>query len=207
LPKATNIYSIYVGVKSLRVVKPKGVKALLTVHGPSGRQALIAISPVPAGFNPANLLDQIRTTLSLHHSQLVVHSVSVTARGFSVVTGLVVSGDDISHILEATRVAFLAVTKADAALPSSTSYLKLVDVLYIMNDRAITSDGVLLLTPGLRTLLLSRDLFRLSMTWRQLSVILPLHIWIRYWWLLAMQYGPANMGPMDVIDHYIRLGS
>jgi hypothetical protein len=32
---------------------------------------------------------------------------------------------------------------ADAVLPSSTSYLKLVDVPYIMNDKAITSDGVL----------------------------------------------------------------
>jgi hypothetical protein len=123
--------------------KPKGAKALSTVHGPSRRQVLIAISPVPVGFNPANLLDPIHTTLSLHHSQLVVHSVSVTARGFSVATGLVVLWDNISHILEAMRVAFPAATNADAALPSSMSYLKLVDVPYIMNNKAITSDGIL----------------------------------------------------------------
>jgi hypothetical protein len=123
--------------------KPKGAKAPSTVHGPSRRQILIAVSPVPVGFNPANLLDQIRTTLGLHHSQLVVHSVSLTSGGFSVVTGLVASGDDVSHILEATRVVFPAATSADAALPSSTSYLKLVDVPYVMNNKAIMPDGVL----------------------------------------------------------------
>jgi hypothetical protein len=118
--------------------KQKGAKAPSTVHGPSRQQVFIAISPVPAGFNHANLLDQIHITLGLHHSQLVVHSVSVTAGGFSVA-----SGDNVSHILEATRVVFPAVTSADAVLPSSTSYLKLVDVPYIMNDKAIMADGVL----------------------------------------------------------------
>jgi hypothetical protein len=115
----------------------KGAKAL------SRRQVLIAVSPVPTGFNPANLLDQICTTLDLYHSQLVVHSVSVTPGGFSVVTGSVASGNDISHIWEAMRVVFPMATSADAALPSSTSYLKLMDVPYVMNDKAITSDGVL----------------------------------------------------------------
>jgi hypothetical protein len=123
--------------------KPKGVKAPSTIHGPSRRQVLIAISPVPARFNPANLLDQIHTAWGLHDSQLVVHSVSVTAGGFLVVTSSVASGDDVSHILEAMRVAFPAVTNADAALPSSMSYLKLVDVPYVMNDKAIMSDGIL----------------------------------------------------------------
>jgi hypothetical protein len=123
--------------------KLKGVKASLTVHRPSRRQVLITISPVPVGFNPANLLDHIHTTLGLHHSQLVVHSVSASAGGFLVATGSVASGDNVSHILEATRVVFPAAMKADAALPSSTSYLKLVDMLYIMNNKDVTPDGIL----------------------------------------------------------------
>ena len=126
-------------------VKPKRKppKASATVHGPSCRQVLVSVHPPVVGVNPADFLDRVRLTLSLHHSRLEVESASVHRDGFAVVTTQVASDEDLQFFKEAARVAFPTSTRVDATLPSSTSYLKLVDVPFTVNDTAITPDQVL----------------------------------------------------------------
>jgi hypothetical protein len=118
-------------------------KAPSTVHGPSRRQVLVKVSPILAAFNPADLLDQVRLKLTMHHSKLVAQSVSPAYGGFSIATDLVASEDELRFIREGVRSAFPGATSTTTELPSSTSYLKLVNVPITANDRLITPEIVL----------------------------------------------------------------
>jgi hypothetical protein len=121
--------------------RPK--KAPSTVHGPSRRQVLVKVSPILVAFNPADLLDQVRPKLATHCSKLVAQSVSPAYGGFSIATDLVASEDELRFIREGVRSAFPGATSTTTELPSSTSYLKLVDVPITANDRLITPEIVL----------------------------------------------------------------
>jgi hypothetical protein len=78
--------------------RPK--KAPSTVHWPLWCQVLIKVSPIPAAFNPADLLDQVCLKLTTHHSKLVAQSVSPAYGGFSIATDLVASEDELHFIRE-----------------------------------------------------------------------------------------------------------
>jgi hypothetical protein len=84
-----------------------------------------------------------RSQLALHHSSLVVESAVVSRDGYSVVTSTVASDSDLLQIRGAARMCHPDVEHIDAALPTSTSYLKLVDVpFFTVGDARITPDGV-----------------------------------------------------------------
>nr|BAB32466.1 Gag-like protein [Tricholoma matsutake] len=65
------------------------------------------------------------------------------AGNLSVATDVVASDEDLRCFKEAAHKAFPYALQIDAALPTSMSYLKLVDVPYIANDKAITPDVVI----------------------------------------------------------------
>jgi hypothetical protein len=67
----------------------------------------------------------------------------VTQQGFAVTTMSVASEEELQYFHGATRLTFPSVTLCDAALPTSMSYLKLADVLFTLNDRAISLEAVL----------------------------------------------------------------
>jgi hypothetical protein len=79
----------------------------------------------------------------LHHSKLVVHSVSAEPpNGFILSTDIPASASDLLLIHQAAKLEWPSAELVDAALSTSMSYLKLVDVLYLINDVAITLDIV-----------------------------------------------------------------
>ena len=124
-----------------RKQKPK--KASATVHGPSRRQVLITMQPPPvAGVDPSSLLTEVKRTLSLHHSTLEAQSVSEAYGGFSVAMDRVATDAELGFIREGTRAAFPSATRVEAALPSSTSYIKLVDVPYFIGENTVITPEV-----------------------------------------------------------------
>ena len=108
--------------------RPK--RATPTVHGPSRRQVLLTVEPASlvSTTGPDAVLSGMRTKLSEHHSRLEVQSMSQAYGGFAVVTDRVASEDEVRFIREGALLALPGAAKITAALPSSTSYLKLVDV-------------------------------------------------------------------------------
>ena len=108
--------------------RPK--KATPTVHGPSRRQVLLTVEPASLVLTtgPDAVLSGMRTKLSEYHSRLEVQLMSQAYGGFAVVTDRVVSEDEVRFIREGALLALPGTAKITAALPSSTSYLKLVDV-------------------------------------------------------------------------------
>jgi hypothetical protein len=75
--------------------------------------------------------------LALHHSTLVLESATTTRNGYA--TSTVASESDILHIKAAAKDVFYRASYVDAALPSSTSYLKLVDVPYLHFDKPVVT--------------------------------------------------------------------
>ena len=127
--------------------KPKPRKAPSTVHGLSRRQVLIKVSPIPEAFNPVDLLDQVRLKLAFHRSTLVAQTVSAAYGGFAVATDRVASEEELRFVREGVRSAFPEAQSTATELPSSTSYLKLVDVPYTADDKAITPEMQFLAPP------------------------------------------------------------
>jgi hypothetical protein len=122
----------------------KAPRASATVHGLSRRQVLITIHPAQGTPNPEHRLKTIRTQLALHHSLLVVESAVVSHNGYSVVTSTVASDSDLLQVRGMARMCHPDADHVDAALPTSTSYLKLVDVpFFTVGDMCITSEGVM----------------------------------------------------------------
>jgi hypothetical protein len=116
----------------------------VTVHGPSRRQVLVTIRPAQGTPNPKHLLRTIRTQLALHHSSLVVESVVVSCDGYSIITSTVTSDSDLLQVQGVARMCHPDADHVDAALPTSTSYLKLVDVpFFTIGDTRITPDRVM----------------------------------------------------------------
>jgi hypothetical protein len=122
----------------------KAPRASATVHGPSRRQVLVTIRPAQGTPNPEHLLRTIWTQLALHHSSLVVESAVVSCNGYSVVTSTVASDSDLLQVWGAARMCHPDADHVDAALPTSTSYLKLVDVPFFTVGDAHHSRGVML---------------------------------------------------------------
>jgi hypothetical protein len=109
--------------------KAKPNKAPSTVHGPSRRQVLINLIPAPLVLDDTySVLVRIHTKLTQHHSALVAQSVSLAYGGFSISTDRVASDAEIGAIRDGVRDAYPTATRVKAALLTSTSYLKLVDV-------------------------------------------------------------------------------
>jgi hypothetical protein len=123
--------------------KPRSKKASSTVHGPSRRQILVKASPIPDAFNPGDLLDQVRSKLALHRSRLVAQSVSLAYGGFSIATDVVASEDELRFVREGVRAALPGASSTATELPSSTSYLKLVDVPLTAGDKMITPEIII----------------------------------------------------------------
>jgi hypothetical protein len=109
----------------------KKPKASATVHGPSRRQVLITVGPPAVNPNCGALLERICTQLALHHSTLVVESATITRDGFAVSTGGVATESDLLRVREGARLAFPECSHVNAALLSSTSFLKLSDVPFL----------------------------------------------------------------------------
>jgi hypothetical protein len=102
------------------------------------------IRPTQGTPNPEHLLKMTRSQLALHHSSLVVESAVVSRDGYSVVTSTVASHSDLFQIRDAARMCHPDADHVDAALPTSTSYLKLVDVpFFTVGDARITPEGVM----------------------------------------------------------------
>jgi hypothetical protein len=123
----------------------KAPRASATVHGPSRRQVLVTIRPAQGTPNPEHLLKIVRSQLTLHHSSLVVESAVVSRDGYSVVMSTVASDSDLLQIRGVARICHPDADHVNAALPTSTLYLKLVNVpFFTVGDTRITPDGVML---------------------------------------------------------------
>jgi hypothetical protein len=123
--------------------KAKPNKAPSTVHGPSRRQVLVNLVPAPSVLDDTySVLVRIRTKLTQHHSALVAQSVSLAYGGFSISTDCVASDTEIGAIRDGVREAYPAATRVEAALPTSTSYLKLVDVPRRIGESDVTPEMV-----------------------------------------------------------------
>jgi hypothetical protein len=64
-----------------------------------------------------------------------------TSQGFAITTTSVVSEEELQHFRGATRLTYPSVMLCNAALP--TSFLKLADVPFTLNDHAISPEAVL----------------------------------------------------------------
>jgi hypothetical protein len=72
--------------------KPKPPKEPPTVHGPSCRQVVLWATPFQADTDSNKLLERVRLQLALHHSKLVVYSVSAEpSNGFVLATDVLAS--------------------------------------------------------------------------------------------------------------------
>jgi hypothetical protein len=113
------------------------------VHGPSRRQVLVRIDLAPGALNDTySILVRIRTKLTQHHSALITQSVSLAYGGFSISTDRVANDTEIGAIREGVRDAYPSATRVEAALPTSTSYLKLVDVPCRIGESDVTPEMV-----------------------------------------------------------------
>ena len=74
---------------------------------------------------------------------LVAESISSAYGGVSVATDRVGSKQEVLHIRDGVRAMFPEHSAISAAVPTSTSYLKLVDVPFLANDECITPKIVL----------------------------------------------------------------
>jgi hypothetical protein len=109
----------------------KKPKASATVHGPSSRQVLITVGPPAVNPNCGALLEHIRTQLPSTTLSLVVESATITRDGFAISTAGVATESDLLRVREGARLALPECSHVDAALPSSTSFLKLSDVPFL----------------------------------------------------------------------------
>jgi hypothetical protein len=124
--------------------KAKPNKAPSTVHGPSRCQVLVNIVPALLVLDNTYLvLVRIRTKLTQHHLALVAQSVSLAYGGFSVSTDRVASDMEISAIRDGVCEAYPTATRVEAALPTSTSYLKLVNVPCRIGKSNVTPEMVI----------------------------------------------------------------
>jgi hypothetical protein len=122
----------------------KAPRVSATVHGPSRRQVLVMIYPAQSTPSSKHPLRTIHSQLMLHHSLLVVESAVVSRNGYSVITSSVATNSNLLHFREAARLVHPDADHVDAVLPMSTSYLKLVNVLFFtVGDVHIISDGVM----------------------------------------------------------------
>jgi hypothetical protein len=138
--------------------RPTKAKPLSTVHGPSCRRILLTVDPLPVNLNNGDVLDKIRATLLTHHSKLVVESVVSEREGLVAWSSNVADQNDLGLIKAALRIAALLATSVGAALSTSTSYVKLIDVPYLVRDAPITPKDVLdaIAKAGLRDLVVCK---------------------------------------------------
>jgi hypothetical protein len=138
--------------------RPTKAKPLSTVHGPSRRRILLTIDPLPVSLNNGDVLDNIRAALRTHHSKLVVESVVSKRDGLVAWSSNVADQHDLGLIKAALRTSAPLATSLGAALSTSTSYLKLIDVPYLIRDAPITPKDVLdaIAKAGLRDLVESK---------------------------------------------------
>jgi hypothetical protein len=108
---------------------------------------LIASELFPeGGINPSELLEVIRRLLSMCRSKLSAQSVSTAYGGYSIATDGVATSDDLQYIVQGATVVFPTECTVSADLPTSMSYLKLVDVLYfwpVATTTPVTVEAVL----------------------------------------------------------------
>jgi hypothetical protein len=123
--------------------RPAKAKPSSTVHGPSRRRVLLVVDPLPVNLNPADILDGVRLSLRTNHSKLVVESVSQEREGLVALCSSVADQHDLGCFKAALRRLAPLAMSVFAALPSSTSYMKLVDVPYLMNDQPIVPTTIL----------------------------------------------------------------
>jgi hypothetical protein len=94
--------------------KPKGPP---TVHGLSRWQVILWAKPFQADTDSDQLLDQVHSYLTLHHSKLVVHSVLIEPpNGFVLSTDVPASDSDLLLIHQAAKLVWPTAEHVDAAL-------------------------------------------------------------------------------------------
>jgi hypothetical protein len=138
--------------------RPTKAKPSSTVHGPSRRRILLTIDPLPVSLNNGDVLDNIRAVLRTHHSKLVVESVVSERDGLVAWSSNVADQHDLGLIKAALRTSAPLATSLGAALSTSTSYLKLINIPYLVQDAPITPKDVLdaISKAGLRDLVKSK---------------------------------------------------
>ena len=114
-------------------MQPGQKKAKVTVHGPSRRKVLLMSNPPPGegSLNPDFLLSSISTVLLARRSTLVAEVVSSAYGRYTISCDRVASQEELYTICDGATPVFPVGTKVMAILPTSMSYLKLVDVPYL----------------------------------------------------------------------------
>jgi hypothetical protein len=123
--------------------RPTKARPSSTVHGPSCRRILLTIDPLLVSLNNGDVLDTIRAVLRTHHSKLVMESVVSECDGLVAWSSNVADQNDLGLIKAALRTAAPLATSVGAALSTSTSYVKLIDVPYLVRDAPITHKDAL----------------------------------------------------------------
>ncbi|KXN85041.1 hypothetical protein AN958_11779 [Leucoagaricus sp. SymC.cos] len=104
-----------------------------TVPGPSHRQVLVKIDPLPSSSQFPALMGAANRSLS--KSDLQVDSCHFTYGGISLLTSRVASQAEIDLVSSSVqRLLSLAEGGVEASLPRSQSYLKIVDVPFFKAD-------------------------------------------------------------------------
>jgi len=115
---------------------PSPKKVMVTVHRSSRRKVLLTATPPPAEgmLSPDHLLTAVWGLLSACCSSFVVEAVAPTYGSFMVACDHVATQDDLYAIHDGAIPLFPLECQVLAILPTSTSYLKLVNILSLVGE-------------------------------------------------------------------------
>jgi hypothetical protein len=113
-----------------------------TTPGPTRHQVLIRVDPIPPAFRFTAIVSHVNRSLTSAKSDLWV-DLCIHAYGeISLLTNCIATQSEISLIGSAVTAGLAPLKPAEASLPTSRSYLKIVDVPYFRGLVPITPDQI-----------------------------------------------------------------
>jgi hypothetical protein len=110
--------------------------------GPTWHQVLIQVDPIPPMFCFSAIVGRVNCSLTSAESDLRVDSCIHMYGGISLLTNCIATQSEISLIGSAITAGLAPLKPAESSLPTSRSYLKIVDVPYFRGLVPITPDQI-----------------------------------------------------------------
>jgi hypothetical protein len=113
-----------------------------TMAGPTQHQVLIQVDPILPAFCFTVIVGCVNHSLTSAKSDLQVDSCIHAYGGISLLTNCIATQSEISLIGSAVTAGLAPLKPAEASLPTSRSYLKIVNVPYFRGSVPITLDQI-----------------------------------------------------------------
>jgi hypothetical protein len=113
-----------------------------TTAGPTRHQVLIWVDPIPPAFRFTAIASHINHSLTSTKSDLWVDSCIHVYGGISLLTNRIATQSEISLIGSTVTAGLAPLKPAEASLPTSRSYLKIINVPYFRGLVPITPDQI-----------------------------------------------------------------